>query len=206
MTRFAGSLRDIPMADVLQTVSISPTGGSVVLETDFGAGTIWLAGNQIVDAELGPHAGQAALDRLLMAADGTFHVSFETPQRDSVVGVPPHVAMSCGERLDHVFRSMVPNSEPLWVCYQTFPPMDSGAQRELSRVLLPILERLAAEGMVAFTLPEKWLHERDWARLTNASPWGFVIPGRELSDDPLVNEEVNTVTVLPPLPSRCTSW
>lgn len=105
-TRFTGSLRDVAVADLLQTLTMSPKGGVVHLRTDLGNGEIWVADSLIVDARLEDGHGEAALYQLLMATQGNFEMKFKAPKESNrqLSISPQHALMEGLRRLDEWHR------------------------------------------------------------------------------------------------------
>jgi hypothetical protein len=111
-TRFSGSLRDMGLADLVQTLAINPKGGVIRLRTDLGDGELWVAGGVIVDAHLGdgpdegvatePLAGEEAVYRFLMASRGTFAVELGRPadEHRRLSLHPQHAIMEGLRRVD----------------------------------------------------------------------------------------------------------
>lgn len=118
--------------------------------------------------------------------------SNESPSPIAVI--PENLAASCGRRLDNLFKRYVSNG-PLWVTYDYVDPGARSAYRDLQGRLQRLFLRLAGEGVVAFSAPEALLH-KSWEQLAAESPWGFVIRGEDVEDDPLSNTTLPTVTVL----------
>lgn len=105
-TRFTGSLSDVTVADLVQTLTMSPKGGVMHLYTDLGDGEIWVVDGQIVDAALGDERGETALYRLLMSTRGTFELKFKAaPPEHLRFEIPPqHALMEGMRRLDEWTR------------------------------------------------------------------------------------------------------
>lgn len=109
-TRFSGSLSDVALADVLQTVAASPSGGTIEIDGDWGTGTIIVVGGQVVDATLADYRGEAALRRILLDDRGTFRAQFGAVAQTTPLSMPPHVALMRAATLQDEWRRTAPES------------------------------------------------------------------------------------------------
>ena len=75
-TRFTGSLGDMGLVDLLQTIDISRKSGVLELDSGEQRGTVSFRDGQLVDAELGRLVGEAAIYRLLLWNEGEFEIDF----------------------------------------------------------------------------------------------------------------------------------
>jgi DNA-binding response OmpR family regulator len=75
-TRFTGSLGDMGLVDLLQTVEISRKSGVLELTNGAQRGAVTFRDGQLVDAELGKLRGEAAIYRLLLWNEGEFEIDF----------------------------------------------------------------------------------------------------------------------------------
>ncbi|MCB9597209.1 MAG: DUF4388 domain-containing protein, partial [Sandaracinaceae bacterium] len=75
-TRFTGSLGDMGLVDLLQTIDISRKSGVLELSTGSQRGTITFREGQLLDAELGALVGEPAIYRLLLWNEGEFEIDF----------------------------------------------------------------------------------------------------------------------------------
>ncbi|MGE0788837.1 MAG: DUF4388 domain-containing protein [Sandaracinaceae bacterium] len=75
-TRFTGSLGDMGLVDLLQTIDISRKSGVLELSNGNYHGTVSFRDGQLVDAELGRLVGESAIYRLLLWNEGEFEIDF----------------------------------------------------------------------------------------------------------------------------------
>jgi DNA-binding response OmpR family regulator len=75
-TRFTGSLADMGLVDLLQTIDISRKSGVLELSQGDQRGTISFHEGRLVDAQLGRLRAEAAVYRLLLWNEGEFEVDF----------------------------------------------------------------------------------------------------------------------------------
>ena len=76
-TRFTGSLGDMGLVDLLQTIDISRKSGVLELTGESGQrGSISFRDGQLVDAEMGRLAAENAIYRLLLWSEGEFEIDF----------------------------------------------------------------------------------------------------------------------------------
>jgi DNA-binding response OmpR family regulator len=77
-TRFTGSLSDMGLVDLLQTIDISRKSGVLHLSSGEQNGAIYFNEGQVLDAELGHLTGEAAVYRFLVWNEGRFEVDFRS--------------------------------------------------------------------------------------------------------------------------------
>ncbi|GAB5542447.1 MAG: hypothetical protein SangKO_022070 [Sandaracinaceae bacterium] len=75
-TRFTGSLGDMGLVDLLQTIDISRKSGVLELTNEGQRGSISFRDGQLVDAEMGRLAAENAIYRLLLWNEGEFEIDF----------------------------------------------------------------------------------------------------------------------------------
>ena len=75
-TRFTGSLGDMGLVDLLQTIDISRKSGVLELTSGHQRGTITFRDGQPLDSELGVLVGEPAIYRLLLWNEGEFEIDF----------------------------------------------------------------------------------------------------------------------------------
>jgi CheY-like chemotaxis protein len=75
-TRFAGSISDMAVVDLLQTIEVSRKSGLARVLHGLQTATFWFRDGQIVDALLGKLEGEEAIYRMLVWSEGTFEVEF----------------------------------------------------------------------------------------------------------------------------------
>lgn len=95
-TRFAGSIQDMTVVDLLQTFEISRKSGTITFKNGSRIGQVWFKEGRAVDAEVGapPSPGNArattlrgeeAVYRLLVWSEADFEVDFGAVDRDDVI-------------------------------------------------------------------------------------------------------------------------
>lgn len=75
-TRFAGSLADMGVVDLIQTFEVSRKSGIVHIFYETGESHIFFRDGKIVDAAFGDLVGEEAVYRTLLLGDGNFEVEF----------------------------------------------------------------------------------------------------------------------------------
>lgn len=123
-TRFTGSLGDMGLVDLLQTIDMSRKSGVLSLRQEVvlpsGAtrerrGTIAFRDGQVVDAELGRLVGDRAIYRLLLWNEGNFEVDFGPVKNEVRIHTPTQgILMEGMRRVDEWGR----------LCEQV-PPLES---------------------------------------------------------------------------------
>lgn len=86
-TRFAGSIHDMTVVDLLQTFEISRKSGSITFKSGAGLGYVWFRDGKVVDAEVGTLRGEEAVYRLLVWSEADFEVDFGPVDREDVVEI-----------------------------------------------------------------------------------------------------------------------
>ena len=87
-TRFTGSLEDMGLIDLLQTIDVSRKSGVLELRSNQGRGTITFRDGQILDAELGPVHAERAVYRLLLWSEGDFDIEFRPVRSEPNIQTP----------------------------------------------------------------------------------------------------------------------
>jgi DNA-binding response OmpR family regulator len=99
--RFTGSLSDIGVVDLLQTIDNSKKSGVVHLTSAAASGAIYFRNGNPVDAELGPLRGARAIYRALVWSEGSFEIDFREVKHDDVIETSTQgVLMEGMRRLD----------------------------------------------------------------------------------------------------------
>jgi DNA-binding response OmpR family regulator len=84
-TKFAGTLSDMAVVDLIQTIEISRKSGVIHFTGGERRAAIYFRNGKVIDAELGRLQGEDAVYRLLIWADGEFEVEFKNIRRRDVV-------------------------------------------------------------------------------------------------------------------------
>jgi len=111
---FQGSLRELPLPDIVQLVSVSgKTGRFSLRRDDHPGGEIFLRGGQIVHARVGELAGEEAVYELAIWPDGefTFHAGEEAPQA-TIQKSNTNLLMEAARRIDEwqVLSKRIPST------------------------------------------------------------------------------------------------
>jgi DNA-binding response OmpR family regulator len=86
-TRFAGSLADMGLVDLLQTIDVSRKSGVLRLSSGAKRGAVYFNEGKVLDAELGTLAGELAIYRFLLWSEGEFELDFREVRREDKLGV-----------------------------------------------------------------------------------------------------------------------
>jgi eukaryotic-like serine/threonine-protein kinase len=82
---FAGQIADVPVVELLQTILQGRHTGVARFDTPSGAATLWFRDGALVDADMGRHHMEAAVQRLLALEDGAFEIEFKPINRRQVI-------------------------------------------------------------------------------------------------------------------------
>lgn len=98
-TRFAGSLTDMGLVDLLQTVDISRKSGVLYVTSRANRGAVYFRDGHVIDAEMGASMrGEAALYRMLIWNEGSFEVEFRDVRRDATIAASTQALLMEGMR------------------------------------------------------------------------------------------------------------
>ena len=98
---FQGSLKELPLPDIIQLVSVSGKTGQFTLTRDQSSGSIFLKNGQIVHAELGDSVGEEAIFALAIWTHGEFQFTpSEEPDRHTVTKSNTNLLMEAARRID----------------------------------------------------------------------------------------------------------
>ena len=86
-TRFTGSLSEIGIVDIIQTIDLSKKKGVVHLAHDGETGAIYFEDGDIVDAELAQQEGEDAVYRMMRWSEGFFDIDFRPIRREKKISV-----------------------------------------------------------------------------------------------------------------------
>ena len=84
-TRFTGSLGDMGLVDLFQTIDISRKSGVLYLSNGAQRGAIYFQEGQVLDAELGRLRGEPAVYRFLVWNEGSFEIDFRQVRRERAI-------------------------------------------------------------------------------------------------------------------------
>ncbi len=84
--RFSGSLGDMGLVDLLQTIDIGKKSGVLYMTSGKQRGAIYFRDGALVDAELGSRLrGDRAVYRALVWSDGSFEIDFRSVRRQDII-------------------------------------------------------------------------------------------------------------------------
>lgn len=98
---FAGSLADVSIGDLFQTLEMAAKPSRVEFETDVGVATVWFRGREIIGAQCSGLTGAPAVYRLAMADEGSFVAVFQEGGPEEPLQLSPQfVLMEAARRRD----------------------------------------------------------------------------------------------------------
>jgi DNA-binding response OmpR family regulator len=97
-TRFSGSLEEMGLVDLLQTIDMSRKSGVLRLSSGKRLGSIFFHEGRAMEAELGPLRGEQAIYRFLLWNEGSFEIEFRDVKADDKLGVPTQALLMEGMR------------------------------------------------------------------------------------------------------------
>lgn len=98
---FQGSLKELPLPDIIQLVSVSGKTGKFTLTRDTDRGFIYLKNGQMVHAVVGDLIGEEAIYSLAIWNQGEFQFSpSEEPDRQTITKSNTNLLMEAARRLD----------------------------------------------------------------------------------------------------------
>jgi hypothetical protein len=109
---FQGSLKELPLPDIIQLVSVSGKTGKFTLSRDEDRGFIYLKNGQMVHASIGDLIGEEAIYSLAIWNQGDFQFNpGEEPDRQTITKSNTNLLMEAARRLDEwrVLSKKVPS-------------------------------------------------------------------------------------------------
>jgi CheY-like chemotaxis protein len=98
-TRFEGSLSDMTVVDLIQTIEVSRKTGSIQFTDDSGyRGTIYFRNGKVIDSEIGRLRGEHGVYRALIWSEGRFQVEFKTIRRKDAITLSTQALLMEGMR------------------------------------------------------------------------------------------------------------
>src|SRR5512142_782576 len=98
---FQGSLKELPLPDIIQLVSVSGKTGKFTLTREEERGFIFLKGGQMVHAAVGELVGEEAIYALAIWNSGEFQFTpGEEPDRQTIAKSNTNLLMEAARRLD----------------------------------------------------------------------------------------------------------
>ncbi|MBX3218637.1 MAG: response regulator, partial [Labilithrix sp.] len=117
-TRFAGSIHDMTVVDLLQTFEISRKSGSITFKSGARLGYVWFKDGKVIDAEVGALRGEEAVYRMLVWSEADFEVDFGPLERDDVVDVTTSALVMEGMRRADEWGRLVEQLPPLTTVFE----------------------------------------------------------------------------------------
>ena len=111
---FQGSLKELPLPDIIQLVSVSGKTGKFTLTRDADRGFIFLKNGQMVHAHVADLIGEEAIYALAIWNQGEFQFSpGEEPERQTITKSNTNLLMEAARRLDEwrVLSKKIPSVE-----------------------------------------------------------------------------------------------
>jgi hypothetical protein len=111
---FQGSLKELPLPDIIQLVSVSGKTGKFTLSRDADRGFIYLKNGQMVHASVGEMVGEEAIYALAIWNQGEFQFNpGEEPERQTITKSNTNLLMEAARRLDEwrVLSKKIPSVE-----------------------------------------------------------------------------------------------
>ncbi len=111
---FQGSLKELPLPDIIQLVSVSGKTGKFTLTRDNDRGYIYLKNGQMVHAAVAELVGEEAIYALAIWNQGDFQFTpAEEPQRQTITKSNTNLLMEAARRLDEwrVLSKKIPSVE-----------------------------------------------------------------------------------------------
>lgn len=98
---FQGSLKELPLPDIIQLVSVSGKTGKFTLSRDADRGFIYLKNGQMVHAQTGDLIGEEAIYALAIWNQGEFQFTpGDEPERQTIAKSNTNLLMEAARRLD----------------------------------------------------------------------------------------------------------
>lgn len=117
-TRFAGSIDDMTVIDLLQTFEISRKSGSITFKSGARIGHVWFRDGKVIDAEVGALRGEEGVYRLLVWNEADFEVDFGPIDRDDLVEVSTSALVMEGMRRSDEWGRVVEQLPPLTTVFE----------------------------------------------------------------------------------------
>lgn len=117
-TRFAGSINDMTVIDLLQTFEMSRRSGTITFKSGRRLGYVWFRDGRLVDAEVGTLGGEEAVYRILVWSEADFEVDFGDVDREDVIDAPTSQVVMEGMRRADDWGRLVEQLPPLADVYE----------------------------------------------------------------------------------------
>jgi DNA-binding response OmpR family regulator len=117
-TRFAGSIQEMTVVDLLQTFEISRKSGTITFKSGSRLGYVWFKDGRMVDAEVGQLRGEEAVYRMLVWSEADFEVDFGPVDREELVEQPTAVLVMEGMRRADEWGRLIEQLPPLTALFE----------------------------------------------------------------------------------------
>ena len=117
-TRFAGSIHEMTVVDLLQTFEISRKSGSITFKSGTRLGHVWFKDGKVIDAEVGGLRGEEAVYRLLVWSEADFEVDFGSLEHEDVVEIGTSALVMEGMRRADEWGRLVEQLPPLTTVFE----------------------------------------------------------------------------------------
>lgn len=117
-TRFAGSIADMGVVDLLQTFEVSRKSGIVHLFLESGDAHIYFRDGKVVDATLGALGGEEAVYRALLLNEGNFEVEFCRVENAEVIEASTQGLLMEGMRRVDEWGKLLESLPPLTTVFE----------------------------------------------------------------------------------------
>jgi CheY-like chemotaxis protein len=118
-TRFTGTLGDMAVVDLIQTIEISRKTGVIHFQApDVKRAAVYFRNGKVIDAELGHLQGEDAVYRLLLWTDGEFEVEFKNVRRKDVIELSSQGLLMEGMRRVDEWGRMLEQLPPLETVFE----------------------------------------------------------------------------------------
>ncbi len=138
---FQGSLKELPLPDIIQLVSVGGKTGKFTLTRDNDRGYIFLKNGQMVHATVGDLSGEEAIYSLAIWNQGDFQFDpGEEPDRQTITKSNTNLLMEAARRLDiyvmtsaSIYQGQLARNLPPIIA-EFLPGLETDAQRALQFV------------------------------------------------------------------------
>ncbi|MCA9582939.1 MAG: DUF4388 domain-containing protein, partial [Myxococcales bacterium] len=120
-TRFSGSLREMGIVDLLQTIDVSRKSGTLDLHSEGREGRLWFRDGAVIDAECEGMVGEVAVYRFLVWAEGTFELKFGEITRDPRIEMNTQALLMEGMRRVDEWGRLLEQIPPLEAIVEVAP-------------------------------------------------------------------------------------
>jgi DNA-binding response OmpR family regulator len=210
-TRFAGSIQEVAVVDLLQTFEVSRKSGVLFLRTGTQQAHIYFRDGKVVDAELGRLRGEEAIYRTLIWNDAEFEVEFKAVKNDDIIGTSTQGILMEGmrrvdewgrllEQLPSLMTIFEIDHEQLLERLNEIPDELNGILRlfDGKRTLMSVVDESPFEDLSTLSTISKLYFEGLLV------PKGS-IPEAPVSEEPVIPSSTNEPSIRPPQVTHTTT-